>query len=333
MSKDLIKKDQVVTNVESQIKQMTKEKSLELPQNYSAGNALNAAWLELQQTKDKNGNKALQVCNKPSIQQALLDMVLQGLNPGKDQCYFVVYGKKLVCMPSYHGAAMVVKRLPEVFDIIARLIFEDDELTYDMDDGDIIDLNHKQKFGNRENSKIVGAYAVIKFTDDRRNYIELMNMEQIRNAWKMGASNGNSKAHKKFPGEMSKKVVLGRAAKHYIKTSDDAGLLAEAYTRQENILYEESAQQEVEENANSEDFQEAVEVESESEKENSEPETTDNYTFLKEVSKLKKEIPEKDYEELKQEFGVEKSNQILDRETQKNFYKELKKVYEYYQEE
>lgn len=67
-----------------------KDEGLALPTNYSAQNALKAAYLRLQGVKDRQGRPALTVCSQSSIANALLDMAIQGLSPAKNQCYFIV---------------------------------------------------------------------------------------------------------------------------------------------------------------------------------------------------------------------------------------------------
>ncbi|NLV81872.1 MAG: recombinase RecT, partial [Synergistaceae bacterium] len=62
------------------------------PPNYAVGNALKSAYLILQETKDKDGRPVLETCTKTSIANSLLDMVIQGLNPVKKQCYFIPFG-------------------------------------------------------------------------------------------------------------------------------------------------------------------------------------------------------------------------------------------------
>src|SRR3990167_5548127 len=71
--------------------------TLHLPHDYSPENAMKSAWLVLQTVQDKDYKPALQTCTPESICNALMSMVIQGLNPDKKQCYFIVYGKALVC--------------------------------------------------------------------------------------------------------------------------------------------------------------------------------------------------------------------------------------------
>ena len=93
----------IVEKVEKRIDELTDKRELELPPNYSASNALRTAWLKLQEIKDRKGNNVLDSCSDSSIGDALFKMVTMGLNPSKDQCYFIAYGPKLFCQPGYFG--------------------------------------------------------------------------------------------------------------------------------------------------------------------------------------------------------------------------------------
>ena len=118
----LIKKD-TVDVVAAKIRQFQERGELQLPPNYSAENAMKAAWLELQEVKDKEDRPALSVCTRDSIANALLRMAVQGLNPAKNQCYFVAYGKKLVLMRSYFGSMHVAKSITRTSRIFSAKWF------------------------------------------------------------------------------------------------------------------------------------------------------------------------------------------------------------------
>jgi len=203
---------------------------LQLPPNYSPGNALNTALLILQGVENKQGEKALVKCTRQSIANALLDMVLQGLSPGKKQCYFVMYGNKLEMQRSYMGTYAVAKRVAGVKDVNAQTVYEGDEFVYEIDTDRGVKkvVKHVQKLEdiNPDPSKIKGAYAVITF-EDGSSKTEIMNIRQIRAAWNMGASGGNSPAHKNFGDEMAEKTVTARALKLEINSSSDAALYAD----------------------------------------------------------------------------------------------------------
>ena len=67
--------------------------------------------------------------------------------------------------------------------------------------------------------------------EDGQNYIEIMNIGQIRKAWNQGAAKGASGAHINFTDEMAKKTVINRACKLFFNTSDDSDLLIDAFNK------------------------------------------------------------------------------------------------------
>lgn len=142
-----------------------KDEGLVLPSNYNASNALKSAFFKLQELKDKDGRPALESCSRESIANSLLDMVVQGLSPAKTQCYFIPYGKQLQLNRSYFGTQAVLKRLTNVKDIWANVIFEGDVFDYEIDGGREKLIKHETKFENRD-KPIIGAYAVVKTIDD-----------------------------------------------------------------------------------------------------------------------------------------------------------------------
>lgn len=212
---------------------IAKIKSLEggivLPKNYSVENAINSAWLKLQEVTGKDNKPALQICTKNSIIESLFNMVLQGLSPAKNQCYFIVYGDKLTLSKSYFGNIAALKRLNGIKNVFANVIYEDDLFDYKMnlENGLKIITQHEQDFRNIDLNKIVGAYAII-VRENEENYVEIMNINQIRESWGMGKAYGKSKAHANFTDEMAKKTVINRAAKNFINTADDSDILIEA---------------------------------------------------------------------------------------------------------
>lgn len=256
----VLTKENALTNVTAKIQTLTKETGIVLPKNYSASNAINSAWLKLQEVKDRNGKLALEVCSKNSIIDSLYNMVLQGLSPAKDQCYFIVFGSQLQLMKSYLGNIAATKRLKGIKEVFANCIYQGDEFDYeiDLDTGVKKITKHNQKFENVDIDKILGAYAVI-VREDAPNYVEVMTIKQIRNSWSMGAAKGSSKAHTSFTEEMAKKTVINRACKQFTKTSDDADALVEAVNKtyeydEKNIIEttHEEVKEEIKENANQE---------------------------------------------------------------------------------
>ena len=248
----LIKKD-TVDVVAGRIREMQEKREIDLPQNYSAENAMKAAWLALQAATDKSGNAALKVCTPDSIANALLEMVVQGLNPAKKQCYFIPYGQKLVCMRSYFGSMAVAKNVAGATDIYAQVVYKGDVFEYEIKRGKKQLVKHTQKIEN-VGKEIVAAYCVVELPEGRE-HLEIMTMDQIKQAWKQGQvykENGVS-THSKFSEEMCKKTVINRACKTVINSSTDASLLLKkSFNKAEETVVEEEMKQEIAEKANRE---------------------------------------------------------------------------------
>jgi len=254
--------------VEQQISEYQKNGQIHFPANYSPQNALKSAFLVLQETLDRDKKPVLQTCTKESIAYALLNTVIQGLSPAKKQIYFIPYGNKLSAMRSYHGTKAVVKRLTNVIDINAEVIYSSDIFEMQIVSARKVIIKHEQNFQNIDSSKIVGAYCIIEYKDknnEKQEYIEVMNKQQIDKAWsksKTGAS-----VAKEFPEDMCKRTVINRAAKHFVNTSDDSDLLIDAFHKSSGADFEDTAQNEVINNANKEvfdgDFEEIEETKTE----------------------------------------------------------------------
>lgn len=217
----------IVDSVQNRITEMQNKGSIELPNNYSVGNALKSAYLILQETQTSGKKPVLQACTQESIANSLLDMATQGLNPSKDQCYFIAYGNKLTMSRSYLGTIALTKRIKGVKDVKGYAVYKDDkfELGFDI-------LTGKQKILefcpglNRDSKNLIGAFALI-LGDNEILHTEYMDINQIHNAWNQGSMKGNSGAHKNFPDQMAIKTVINRACKFYVSTSDDSDKIAE----------------------------------------------------------------------------------------------------------
>src|SRR5690625_4978832 len=230
---------------------------LTLPPNYNASNALKSAFFRLQQVQDRQKRPALEVCTTESIANSLLDMVVQGLSPAKTQCYFIVYGTELQMSRSYFGTQAVLKRLTNVKDIWANVIYQDDVFDYEIDRGREKLVEHKTAFENRD-KEILGAYAVNQTAEDEE-LLTVMTRKEFEASWSQ--SKTGQAVHKKFPQEMAKRTVINRAAKAYINTSDDSDLLVESINNsteneyeRKDITPEQEAQQQIEQHANTEEL-------------------------------------------------------------------------------
>lgn len=240
--------------VAKRVRQFQESGQLHLPANYSAENAMKSAWLTLQSTLDKSGKPALQVCTKDSIANALLDMVVQGLNPAKKQCYFIVYGNKLICQRSYFGSMHLVKEVGGAKDVYAQVVYKGDDFQYEINKGRKKVLKHIQKIENIKNENIIAAYCIIEFEDGRPDYTEIMTIDQIKQAWKQSPmyKDGGNGTHQKFTEEMAKKTVINRACKAFINSSNDNNLFLHAFNRADEEKAEQEIAEEIAENANAE---------------------------------------------------------------------------------
>lgn len=232
---------------------MQAQGALDVPQNYSVANALKSAYLILLETKTSksSGEKpVLEYCTPESISTALLDMVVQGLNPAKNQCYFIPYGKKLSMIKSYLGTIAITKRLPEVKDVKGYAVYKGDNLKlgFDFKTGRTTIEEYVPSL-DRKATDLVGALAVVIGSDEIL-HVEYMTMDQVRSAWAQGDMKGNSPAHKNFSDQMAIKTVIKRACKVYANTSDDQSMVSE-YLNQNMKLADQEFQEEIEQNAGS----------------------------------------------------------------------------------
>lgn len=245
-----VKKDisaQVLAKVES----FQKSGELVLPKDYIVENALKSAYIILSDPK----NNLIEKCDKSSVAEALLKMVVYGVSPIKKQCYFIPYGQKLECSISYAGNIAIAKRYGNLKSIKANAIFEGDEFEFEVDamTGRRKITKHKQSLDSIGSTTLKGAYAVYELKDGSVD-VEIMNIKQIQAAWGQGGSKGNSPAHTKFPDQMGCKTVINRACKLLISSSDDSIL----YDPLEENDYVDTAkgkvEHEINQNSNSENI-------------------------------------------------------------------------------
>ncbi len=244
----------LVTQVAAQLRKYEERKELILPPNYSIENALKSAWLILQETTDKDKMPVLHACSQASIANALLDMAVQGLNPGKKQCYFIAYGKKLLCQRSYFGTMAVAERVAGAVDIWAEDVYQNDEFEYTITHNRKTIAKHTQRLGNIKPGNITAAYCVIEFGSAKPSYTEIMTIEQIHTAWAKSKTNPEAptSTHSLYPEEMCKRTVINRACKKLINSSSDDNLFLQSFQRADDETAEAEITTQIEENANQE---------------------------------------------------------------------------------
>lgn len=247
----LLQKD-ITDQVTHKVSELRQE-GLALPATYSSANALKSAFFAM---TNAPGGSLLEKCSRESIANSLLDMVIQGLTPAKTQCYFVPYGNTLKMTRSYFGTQAVLKRLQNVSEVWANVIYEGDDFEIEIVDGRETLKGHKTSFQNRDN-EIIGAYCIIEDEEDNQ-YLTTMTKKEIDASWSQAKTKN---VQNKFPQEMAKRTVINRAAKSFINTSDDSDLLIEAINNTTANEYEDAGERkeaeifdEINENANVEVF-------------------------------------------------------------------------------
>lgn len=191
-----------------------------LPKDYKVGNAIKLAWLYLQTVEDRSHRKAIDVCTKDSICNALLDMVLHGEYP-KKHCYFIVYGDRLEWNERYLGKYMRAKRDTEIEAVYPQVVYQGDEFVYTIDElGQYQLVKHVPNLDNLDITKIKAAYAIV-VNKDKTRHMEIMTLDQIEKSWMQGAAKGTSGAHTNFTDQMCKKTVMARACKIALDSQAD----------------------------------------------------------------------------------------------------------------
>lgn len=213
-----------------------------LPKDYKVGNAIKLAWLYLQTVEDRSHRKAIDVCTKDSICNALLDMVLHGEYP-KKHCYFIVYADRLEWNERYLGKYMRAKRDTEIEAVYPQVVYQGDEFVYTIDElGQYQLVKHVPNLDNLDITKIKAAYAIV-VNKDKTRHMEIMTLDQIKKSWMQGAAKGNSGAHTNFTDQMCKKTVMARACKIALDSQADFSEDEDDNRRDEATAERDAAQQ------------------------------------------------------------------------------------------
>ena len=268
MAKELTAiKEETLDAVSRRIKALEANGEIHFPPDYSPQNALKSAWLILQETKDKDKNLVLEVCTKASILNSLMDMVITGLNPAKDQGYFIAYGKQLAFQRSYFGSMALAKRVDErIEDIIAEPVYETDTLEYEIVKGKKQIVKHTQTIEAVNSGKVKAAYCHVIDKNGEIQKTDILTFEEIKKAWKKSSMHPVNKdgsivagsTHDDFTADMCRKTVINHACKPIINSSNDKHLKIAAM-RSEVVQAEEDALLQIEEHAN----QEVIDIEPE----------------------------------------------------------------------
>lgn len=222
-----VQQKNITEQVLAKIETFKQAGELRLPADYSPENALKAAYLTLQDVKNKDGRPALDVCKPSTVANALLKMVVWGLSPLKKQCDFIVRGDTLCCDPEYTGNIALAVRYGGLKHHKGNAIFNGDDFKFEVGvDGRRKLIHHKQSLESI-GGDVIGAYVTYELEDGTQD-MEIMNINQIRNSWLQGAAKGGSIAHKNFTDQMAIKTVYNRMTKLLIRASNDAPLMGDS---------------------------------------------------------------------------------------------------------
>lgn len=215
-------------SVQKQIDEYCKEGKLNIPANYSVGNALKQFQLKVQDD-DK-----LMACTTASLAKAMLDMCVLGLNISKTQCYCINYGGKAQLSISYLGKVAIAKRIdPTISDIFGKVVKEGEDFDFeDEPDGYSKILKHKRTLQSMSSKTILAAYATIVYNDGKPSKSMIMTFDRIKKSWEMSPvkpidNDGNVKpnsTHGKFTEDMAIRTVIAAICKPIISTSSDMDL-------------------------------------------------------------------------------------------------------------
>lgn len=252
-----VKTKDISAQVLAKVTQFQEAGELNLPKDYSVGNAVKSAFLIISEMKNTSNKPILDVVTPASVSQALFNMVVMGLSPMKNQCYFIPYGNELKLSKSYLGNISLAKRYGDLEDITGRAVFEGDDFQFEIDaeTGRTKLVKHTQTLVSMGSKKVIGAYAFLTLKNGEK-YIHVMSIEQIKDAWNQGATKGKSPAHTNFPDEMAIKTVENRAVKPLIGTSNDSVLgLGNVVDEDDAIdIVAEDVKHEIKTNANKKDI-------------------------------------------------------------------------------
>lgn len=177
-------------------------------------------------------------CTEESRTKCLLDTLVFGLNPLKNQCYYVPFKDRkkdisiLTFMMDYSGAVIVAKDVnQDIKDIRSKLVREGDQFEFEIKNGLYVINRHNPTLDSL-NGEGIAAYAVAVDQNDKPIELEIMTKDQyvmhVRKTSKPinGKPVVNSDGtfikesnHYKHPEKMFLKTVIHALCRGIIKTS------------------------------------------------------------------------------------------------------------------
>lgn len=219
------------TVVQTEAREIEKTGGIVFPPNYCVENAVRAAWFKLNQPIESGQNKGktlVEICTPESVKESILHMLSLGLNPAKDQCYFMPYGRRCACQISYFGTMHLTLEMAGVLEINAQVVRAGDDFEISIENGVEKVLKHRPTLKSLD-GEIIAAYCILTFP--ARTVTKILTIAQIQKRWaKSPLYKKDQKwgTHYEFPEEMAKRTIINYACKPYLKSSSDKHLQAEA---------------------------------------------------------------------------------------------------------
>ena len=142
-------------------------------------------------------------------------------DPKDAEAYFIPYGKEIQFQKGYRGIMKDLMKRPDVVDIVADVVYEDDDIEIDKDpQGRLILKRHKPNPFKRSKDKIIGAYAFVFYKVEGEGIVSngiAMSAQEIeedfRSLSKADKSMGKNSFWEKFKVDMYKKTVIKQLRK------------------------------------------------------------------------------------------------------------------------
>ncbi len=203
---------------EALMKQIT-EKVGAMPEGFNKDRfTLNCITLIRDMLKDKKKRENLDGISADSVALCMIKGAFLGLDFLSGECYAIPYNKEMNFQTDYKGEIKVCKKhsIQPIKDIFAKVVREGDLYDEGVEDG-------KQKLVFKplpfNNGKIIGAFAIVTYTDGSMLY-ESMSATEIEEVRQNYSKAKDSDAWKKSSGEMYRKTVIRRLSKYIEKDFD-----------------------------------------------------------------------------------------------------------------
>jgi phage RecT family recombinase len=166
-------------------------------------------------------------------------------DPKDAEAYFIPYGKEIQFQKGYRGVMKDLMKRPDVIDITADVVYEDDDFEVNKDPhGRLILVKHRTNPFKKSKDKIIGAYAFVYYKVDGKVVSNgvVMSSEEIeeefRSLSKADKSMGKNSFWEKWKADMYKKTAIKQLRKilpplpeekmnayKELSTEDDMGIL------------------------------------------------------------------------------------------------------------